>query len=71
MTIKIIEAMGHDDMEYEVVQIPSTSQSAIPSTPGTATQITLQTTPVRSVGVQSTSRAQQTPARSLSSYISK
>jgi hypothetical protein len=39
-TIKIIDAMEHDDTEDEVVQTPCTSQCRVPSTPGTATQIT-------------------------------
>jgi len=50
-----------------VVQTPSTNHSAIPGTP---TQITTQTTPVRSTGAQSTHRVQQTPTTSLSSSTS-
>jgi hypothetical protein len=66
-TIKILCAIGHDDIEYEMVQAPIISQSVVPSTPETATQITTQATPVRSVGAQSTPRVQQTPSSSLSS----
>jgi hypothetical protein len=62
--VRIIDSMGHDDMEDQVVQTPSTSQCTIPSTPETMTQITTQTTLVRSVGVQSTPRVQQTPKNS-------
>jgi hypothetical protein len=56
-TIKIIDAMEHDDTEDEVVQRSCTCQCAGPSTPGITTQITMQNTPVRTVGVQSTPRA--------------
>jgi hypothetical protein len=45
--VKIIDVMEHDDTKDEVVQTPCTSQCAIPSTPGTATQITTQSTPIR------------------------
>jgi hypothetical protein len=60
MTIKIIDAMGDDETkeEEEVVQTPCTSQCAVPSTSGTAMQITAQCALVRTKGVQSTPRAQ-------------
>jgi len=57
-TTKIIDAIGIDDIEDEVVQTLVVSQWIVPSTPGTMIQITTQTTLVRSVGVQSTPRAQ-------------
>jgi hypothetical protein len=59
-TVKIIDAMEHDDIEDEVVQTPCTGQCIVPSTPGTMTQITVKNTPVRTTGAQSTPRAQQT-----------
>jgi hypothetical protein len=36
-TIKIIDAMEHDDTKDEKVQTPCTGQCAVPSTPGTGT----------------------------------
>jgi hypothetical protein len=38
--VKIIDTMEHDDTKDEVVQTSCTVQCIIPSTPGTATQIT-------------------------------
>jgi hypothetical protein len=69
-TVEIIDAIGHDDIEDEVVQTPFIIRCIVPSTYGNATQIPAQTTPVRSTGVQSTSRVQQTPTSSPSSYTS-
>jgi hypothetical protein len=59
--------MTHDEMEEEVVQTQSTSESVVP---GTETQILVQTTPVRSVGAQSTLTMQKTPSSSPSSPTS-
>jgi hypothetical protein len=42
--------MEHDDLEYEVLQTPCTSQCTVPSTFGTVTQITAQNTPATIVG---------------------
>jgi len=56
-TVKIINAIVHDDTEEEVVQTPCTSQCTVTSTTGTAIQIPAQTTLVRSSGAQSTPRA--------------
>jgi hypothetical protein len=71
-TIKIINAMEHDEIEYEVFQTPCTGQCIIvPSTPSTATQNIAQSTPVRTADAQSTPRVQQTPARSPSSSTSR
>jgi hypothetical protein len=63
-TVKVIDVIGKDDMEDEVVQTPILSHCAVPSIPGTVTQIPTQTTPVRFVGLQSTPSAQQIPASS-------
>jgi hypothetical protein len=52
----IIDLIGHDDIEDEVVQTPCKSQCAVPSTPKTATQIPTQTTLVRSASAHSTPR---------------
>jgi hypothetical protein len=41
-TVGIINAIGHDETEDEMVQTPCISQCAIPSTPGTRTQIPTQ-----------------------------
>jgi hypothetical protein len=69
-TIKNVDAMENDETKEEVVQTPSTIQCAVPSTPSTATKIPTQTSPVRSAGVYSTPRAQQTPVRTPSIYTS-
>jgi hypothetical protein len=53
-----------------VVQTLGISQSELPSTPRTVTQITTQTTRVRSAGVQSSPRAQKPPTSSPSSSTS-
>jgi hypothetical protein len=63
--VGIIDAIGHDEIEEEVIQTSCRSQCAVPST--TTMQIIVQNTPARSVGVQSTPRAQKTPASSTSS----
>jgi len=69
-TIKIIDAMVHDDTEDEVVQTPCTSQCTVPSTLDTVTQNTMQSTPVRTKVAKSTLRTQQIPASSPSSSTS-
>jgi len=56
-TIKILDTIGHDDMEDEVVQTPIIIQITIPSISVIATQISAQTTLVRSASAQSTPRA--------------
>lgn len=65
-TIKIVNAIGHDEIEEEVVQTPCTSQCTVPST--TAMQILVQTTAVRTTCAQSTPREKQTPVNSPSSF---
>jgi hypothetical protein len=60
--------MEHDDTKYEVVQTPCTVQCEVPST--IATQISVQTTSVRSSGAQSTPRVRETPASSPSNSTS-
>jgi hypothetical protein len=54
-TMRIMDAMEHNEIEEEeVFQTPYISQCAVPSTPGTAMQITMHNTPVGTTGVQST-----------------
>ena len=40
--VKIVGGFTQDDMEEEVVQTLSTTKVAVPSTPGTSTQVTIQ-----------------------------
>jgi hypothetical protein len=69
-TVKIIDAMEHDDTEEEVVQTACTGQCPVPYTSITATQITAQSTLVRTTGAQSTLRAKKTQTSSPSSSTS-
>ena len=46
--VKIIDAIGHDETkEEEVFQTPCIGKCTVPSTPSNATQITTQSTPIR------------------------
>jgi len=64
--IKILDNIIHNDIEYEVVQIPITSQGTIPSTSRIVIQIVAKTTLVRFAGAHSTPRVKQNPASSQS-----
>jgi hypothetical protein len=59
--------MEHYEKKYEVVQTPCKIQCVVPSTPGTATQITIQSTPIRTSSAKYTPRDQQTLVSSPSS----
>jgi hypothetical protein len=52
---------------HKSFQTPCISKCVVPSTPSTVTQITTQSTPVRTSCVQSTPRPQQKPGSSLNS----
>jgi len=45
--VKIINTIVHYDAKEEMVQTPCISKCDVPSTPGTVTQITIHSTPVR------------------------
>ena len=68
--VRIIDVIGHDVTEDEVVKTPVISQCVVPSKTIIVTHILAQTTSVRFVGVHSTLRAQKNPTSSPSNSTS-